>query len=538
MPDNPGNPGGNGGFTAHRLPGHGAAGARPAHQPTPALTDTSSDATSGEDLPTRHAARTVRSYDVRRALTLIAMSTVIPGLGLVFTKARRAGLILLGMFAVAALVLGFMLFKGGVVQGAGRLGTGKGLWFLLLLFIVGGLLWLAGIVLTARETMDLRWPKQTKWLQRGFAFVMCLLVAAPATAATRYVLVTQDTFNTIFNHNNSTAHAPGTGDNPWADTPRVNLLLIGSDAGADRWAVRTDSLMVASINTVTGDTTLISIPRNFEGVPFPEDNPLHKIYPDGFRCAQHACLMDAVWVEAEYNHRDLFPTTDEHPGWTTTKQVVGEITGLPIDYSVVVNLAGFQQLVDAMGGVWMNVPKGGIAIGGKLTSSGYIIPGSITGRIPEGYQKLDGYQALWYSRSRVENGDDDRTRRQRCMVNALIGQASPVTFLTHFVDIMDVAKNNISLDMPQDDLPAFAQLAETMKKGNVRTVNITTKNNAHVDFDHVRELIAEGIAKPHDAKAPTPTTSKSPSSTPSTTTTTTPGTSTSTTAISDTVDNC
>ena len=252
--------------------------------------------------------------------------------------------------------------------------------------------------------------------------------------------------------------------------------------------------------------------------------------------------MDAVWVEAEYNHRSLFPASDTHPGWTTTKQVVGEITGLPIDYSVVVNLAGFQQLVDAMGGVWMNVPKGGIAIGGKLTASGYVIPGSITGRIPEGYHKLDGYQALWYSRSRVENGDDDRTRRQRCMVNALIGQASPVTFLTHFVDIMNVAKNNISLDMPQDDLPAFAQLAETMKKGNVRTVNITTKNNAHVDFDHVRELVAEGIAKPHDAKAPTPTTSQSPTTTSSSTPTTTtepstPSSSTST-AISDTVDSC
>lgn len=531
MPDNPGTPGGNGGFTAHRLPGQGAAGARTPIPPT-----------HGEDETpaSRHAARTVRSYDVRRALTLIAMSTVIPGLGLIFTKARRAGIILLGIFAVAVVVLGFMLFKGGVVQGAGRLGTGKGLWFLLFLFVIGGLLWLAGIILTARETVDLRWPDQTKWLQRGFAFVMCLLVAAPAAAATRYVVVTQDTFNTIFtDHSNTTAHGPGSGDNPWADTPRVNLLLIGSDAGADRWAVRTDSLMVASINTETGDTTLISIPRNFEGVPFPEDNPLHAVYPDGFRCAQHACLMDAVWVEAEYNHRSLFPASDSHPGWTTTKQVVGEITGLPIDYSVVVNLAGFQQLVDAMGGVYMNVPKGGIAIGGKLTASGYVIPGSITGRIPEGYHKLDGYQALWYSRSRVENGDDDRTRRQRCMVNALIGQASPVTFLTHFVDIMNVAKNNISLDMPQDDLPAFAQLAETMKKGNVRTVNITTKNNAHVDFDHVRELVAEGIAKPHDTKAPTPTSSQSPSSTPSTTTSTPESsTSTSTTAISDTVDSC
>ncbi|MFC6712490.1 hypothetical protein [Branchiibius cervicis] len=168
MPDNPGTTGGSGGATAHRLPGQGAASSRtPPPRPGPA---------SDDPPPSRHAARTVRSYDVRRALTLIAMSTVIPGLGLIFTKARKVGVILLGMFLVAAVVLGFMLLKGGFVQGAGRLGTGKGLWFLLFMFIIGGLLWLAGIVLTARETMDLRWPQQTKWLQRGFAFVMCLLV--------------------------------------------------------------------------------------------------------------------------------------------------------------------------------------------------------------------------------------------------------------------------------------------------------------------------------------------------------------------------
>lgn len=525
MPANPGSQGGNGGFTQHPLPGSTAADRRSPGR--------SADA---QPVPeTRSAARSVRAYDVRRALTLILMSTVVPGLGLIFTKARRFGVILLAAFAVVALILGFIVFSGGVIQGAGRLGTGKGLWFLLVVCTVGGILWLLGIVLTARETMDRHWPTPTKWLHRGFAAAMCLIIATPAAAATRYVMVTQDTFNTIFtNHDNNNANGPTGGDNPWANTPRVNVLLIGSDAGADRWAVRTDSLMVASVDTQTGDTTLISIPRNFEGVPFPKSNPLHAVYPDGFRCAQHACLMDAVWVEAEYNHRNLFPKTDSHPGWTTTKEVVGEITGLNIDYSVVVNLAGFQQLVDAMGGIYMNVPKGGIAIGGKLTSTGYLIPGSITGRIPEGYHKLNGYQALWYSRSRVETGDNDRTRRQRCMVNALIGQASPVSFLTHFVDIMGVAKNNISLDIPQDDLPAFATLAEIMKKGNVRTVNITTKNNAHVDYDHVRELIAEGIARPHDTKAPTPTSSSSPSSSPSST----PSTSTSENPISNTVDNC
>ncbi len=469
----------------------------------------------------RRAARRVRAEEVRRALLLTGLSTILPGLGLLFTRKRRRGLLML-LIALAGMV--FLAYQvlhggGGLIEGAARLLTHKGLIVLLLACVGGGLLWLASVLLTARETSGRGWPTQTRWLHRIFAAAMCVFIAVPAANATRYVLVARDTVGTIFHQRytgrGDAARTPTSGSNPWANVPRVNILLLGSDAGADRVGVRTDSMMVVSVNTRTGDSTLISIPRNFQHVPFPKSNPLHKIYPHGFYCPQrgvaNACMMDAVWTEAGVNHRNLFPKSESNPGLDTTREVIGKITGLPMDYTTVIDLKGFQQLVDAMGGVWINVPKppagsqwNGIPIGGVI-ENGVIKPGSVTGVIKPGYQKLDGHDALWYSRSRVATDDDDRMRRQRCMVNALISQVNPFSMITKFTAVMKVAKQNISMDIPQDDLPAFAKLVKKMKQGNIRTVDISgATSHVDPDFPKLRKLIKTAINKPHNKKAPTP----------------------------------
>lgn len=495
----------------------------------------------------RSEARGRRADEVRHALGLTALSTLVPGLGLVFTRRRRFGLALLAASVIAALALGFLVLNGGVVNGLSRFLTRRGLLILLGVFAVGGLLWVFGIMLTARETSRRGWGATARWSQRIFTALMCLMVAVPAARATQYVIITQGAFHQMFQDRyqgrGTTVRGPVGGSDPWAKVPRVNLMLVGSDAGPDRTGVRTDSLMVASIDTKTGDTTLISIPRNLENVPFPANNPLHKIYPKGFNCGSQ-CLMDAVWQQAASDHRDLFPKDEANPGLDTTREVVQEITGLQIDYSTVIDLSGFQQLVDAMGGVKINVPEPGIPIGGSIVN-GREVPGSITGWVQPGYRKLNGYDALWYSRSRVRDprGDFGRMQRQRCMVNALISQTNPVAMLQKFPQIMDVARNNISFDMNQDNLPAFANLVERMKEGNMRSVNLSppTIISAHPDYDKIRSLVKEAIAKPHDESAPTssgtPTTA-SGTSTPSVPSSTSTGTPTPTDAITDTASSC
>ena len=523
-----------------RRTGSYAAGS--ARQPRP---DPDSIDSQQSSIASRHEAREVRVHEVRRALGLTALSAIIPGLGLIPTRKRRMGAWLLAIFAVVVVILVALLMRGGLMQGAARLLSDGGLIFLLAVCAVGGLLWLGAIIATYSETSGRRWPSQTKWMHRLFTLGLCLVVGIPAAVATNYVWVTKGTLDQVFGDGryagrDGPQRGPVRGSDPWKNVPRINMLFLGSDAGADRTGVRTDSIMVASVDTKTGDTTLVSIPRNLEKVPIPESNPLHKVYPNGFFCPTRGggreCLMDAVWTEADTIHPELFPPDEKNPGLNTTREVVGNIVGMPIDYTVVIDLAGFEKLVDSMGGVSINVPEGGIAIGGRIVGD-RIVPGSITGRIPAGYRKLNGYQALWYSRSRVENSDDDRTRRQRCMVNSLIDQANPFTMITKFTDVMTVARQSISMDVPQNRLDAFATLVNRMKKGNMLSVNLSypTITSGNPDYAKIRTLVKKATDRPHVAKrtpAPKKPTTTAPGGSPS------PSTSTPPKAIADTADSC
>lgn len=503
----------------------------------------------------RHEVRQVRADQLKRALALTGLSTLWPGLGLLRTRRRWWG-VAIGLCALVTLVVVlFLLFSGsgGILTGAAKFATKRGLIALLLLFVVGALVWIGGILLTAKETSGRRWTPRMRWAQRAFTALMVLVVAVPAVQAIRYVTVTRSAFDKIFTDRydgrGGAARGPSSGADPWKDVPRVNVLLLGSDAGADRYELRTDSMMVVSIDTKTGDSTLISIPRNLQKVPFPANNPLHAVYPNGYYCpgrgAGAECLMNGVWVEAEVNHKELFPADEANPGLDTTREVIGEIVGLHIDYTTVIDMAGFQQLVDAMGGVYMNVPEPGIPIGGKVTSSGQVV--GVTGMIQPGYQKLNGRLALWYSRSRVAGSDDDRMRRQRCMVNALVSQADPFTMATKFTGIMEAAGDNIRMDIKQDDLPAFADLVDRMKKGNLRTVNVSDSvKHWNPDYAKIRSMVKTAIDTPHDPKAPKPgATASSPStSAPSTSPTsstpsTAPASTTTTVApVTDTAEHC
>ncbi|MGN6415046.1 LCP family protein [Flexivirga sp.] len=497
--------------------------------------------------------RTARVRDVRRALGLTALSVLLPGLGLLWTRRKMVGLAMVGITVIGAICLGIIVSSGGLIHGTAQLLTKKGLVLLLVCTIGGGLLWIAGIVLTAMTTTGRRWPEQTRWMHRVFATLMCLVVAAPAAYAAHDVWITRNAFNNIFHERyttNTDAATPGGGSDPWADVPRVNILLFGSDAGADRIKQRPDSLIVASVDTKTGDTVLVSVPRNMGHAPIPASDPLHKIYPNGFvklpgQTDPAAGLMESIW-QAGDDHRDLFPKDDPQPGLTATKDAVTGITGLEIDYTATVDLQGFEQLVDAMGGVWVNVkpdpgqtnPQLGIPIGGRIIN-GQVQPGSITGYIKPGYQKLNGREALWYSRSRVASGDDQRMRRQRCMINSLISQVNPFQMVQKFPSIMQVAAKNIRLDISQDDLPAFATLAERMKSGNMRSVDISNPvSNSNPDYAKIHALVQKAITAKHSKKASTPKKSGSSSTSSSSTTPSSSSSSTTQNAISDTADSC
>ena len=119
--------------------------------------------------------------------------------------------------------------------------------------------------------------------------LLALGVAAPAFEAAHLAAVQRNLVTGLFGEDVQSATVPDSAKaNPWGSKDRVNVLLLGGDGGTDRDGVRTDTVIVASIDTQTGATTTFSLPRNLENLPFPADSPLHKIYPNGFGAGRRA----------------------------------------------------------------------------------------------------------------------------------------------------------------------------------------------------------------------------------------------------------
>ncbi len=445
----------------------------------------------------------------------VALGTVLPGAGLLGTRWRVLGVLLV---AVALAVGGFLVVqmaRGGVVRSVLDVAVRpEVLQWLGVALMVGAVVWIGSIVLTAQQS----WPgsRGRRGFQVAFAVVACLLVAAPSALAVRYLDVQGSLIDEVFAQEEageSDDLADAGADDPWADVDRVNLLLIGSDAAKGREGTRTDSLMVVSINTKTGDTLLVGVPRNLERVPIPDDNPLSTLWPNGYDCGDE-CLMNGIWTLAE-GRPDLFPGV-ESPGRQSTVDVVGAVTGLEIDHSVVINLHGFRALVDAMGGVEVNVQER-VCVDCSQRSNGSIRWTKGTEEwIEPGLQRLDGKHALWYSRSRAGSDDFSRMRRQRCVAGALIEQADPVSLLSRYPQIAAVVKDNVSVDIPSSQLPAWVDLVLRIQDGNsIRSLPLTSNvvSPARPDFDEIHALVERSLTPRTPTATPTPTTGSTTSPT-------------------------
>lgn len=463
-----------------------------------------------------------QARQTRRFYTLTAASTVIPGLGLIHTRRCTGIAMVAGFFLTILAVCGWGLAKGVTSSVIGVGVSRQALMILIPVIAVGALVWIWGIVTTARDNMPPGMSGRPRIAMVVFASLAALLIFAPAAQSVRYAVIQRSLIGTVFDQlRPDGATAPGDGDDPWEGTDRVNIMLVGSDAGADRDGIRPDSIMVASVDTQTGETVLFGIPRNLQNIPFSADNPLSKQYPEGFNCGDE-CLMEYVWTLGRDN-AELFPD-DPNPGLTVTKDATSQILGLDIDYTTVINLEGFTQLVDAMGGVTIDV-KERVCIGCKI--EGGVVVGT-TGYIEPGVQKLNGYRALWYSRSRAESSDGDfsRMRRQRCMVGALLNQVNPTSMLVRYPKLAKTLEDNVKVDIPQQDLKAWSELVLRIQdKGKIQSLPLTNKNIDvnKPDYAKIHAMVDEAINPP----PPAPKTS-TPKKTPSSTSTTEPSSSSTT----------
>ncbi|MFT4295436.1 MAG: LCP family protein [Micropruina sp.] len=312
---------------------------------------------------------------------------------------------------------------------------------------------------------------------------------------------------------------------------RYNVLLLGGDAGADREGLRPDTMIVASIDANTGRTVLFSLPRNLQHAPFPDSSPLKKLYPDGYWCKDQSCLLNAVYTLAT-NHKNLYPGV-KNPGVQATKEVIENILGLQINYWALVDLKGFQALIDAVGGINLDVARKVPIGGGTNLTTGKKYP--ITGWIGPGKNlHLDGHRALWFARSREGSTDYERMARQKCVLNAMVKQLNPVTVITKFQEIAKAGEEIVATDLPTSQIGTMLDLAQRGRSLPLSSVSFAPPLIRPVkpDFAKIREVVKAKIAASEAAgDKPAKTTSSAPTPSGGTSASSSPKPSTSSTQV-------
>jgi len=243
---------------------------------------------------------------------------------------------------------------------------------------------------------------------------------------------------------------------PWAADGRLNLLLIGSDAGPGRWQLRSDTMIVLSVDVATARAALFGIPRNIENVPLPPESA------DAFPNGRYPGLLNSLYVYA-IGHPKAFPG-GQAAGFRALAGAIQELVGVPLDGAIVVNLTGFVDLIDAVGGLWINVPYG---IYDEHYPSG---AGQITVSIGAGCQKLDGTTALEYARSRHSSDDYSRMGRQQIVIKALAHQLDPIALLPKMARLLDIARDNLWTTIDQNEIANMAVLAARVDSNHIQSV--------------------------------------------------------------------
>ena len=414
--------------------------------------------------PSRRRARMYHANTLAGTLGLTTLGTLLPGSGMLVAGRRGLGLALLAVTGLLGALVAYGLTHSTELLAAAvdpdKLLVASVLSFVILVGMVGV------AALTYRMVRRPSAPGGQRVVEVTFVVVLCLLVTAPFAVGARFAFVQRDLVSTVF-ADNGPGEQPVAASHPWGQDDRVNVLLLGGDGGVHRIGVRTDSVILASMDADTGNTVLFSLPRNLQRLPFPAGSRLHRLYPDGFTDPSGdplESMLNAVYGKIPALYPRMFRDA-ENPGAEALKQGVSAALGIPVDYYVLINLKGFQEMVDAIGGVTVNINEP-IPIGGS-TDKGvpprdYLDPGP--------NQHLDGFQALWFARGRYGLDDYNRMERQRCVIGAFIDEADPVTLLSRYEALASAGKEIVRTDIPQEIVPQFVKLTLHLRDGGVRSV--------------------------------------------------------------------
>ena len=480
-------------------------------------------------------------------LPAVLLTLLFPGLGHWRRGDRRHALLFASLPLALAVGTLLTLAAGGTTR-------------LLIILVTPGALLLLGVLnlllaawrlsAVAHLTRGLRLPRRDKIV----AFVATLLlVAAPHLTVGRSLIAFDELLNETFadasptpsgsfnptassggspspdtspdvSPGTSVGHGSGTGtlpsltvttpwtrpgEIPWGDDGKFDLLLLGSDAGTDRWSRRMDVMLLVEVDVATGRVAMFGFPRNMVNVPLPP-GAARNASP----CGCFKKLLNEVYTDATFYYPQLWPGDGSVSGIAAVRATISELAQRPIDAVLVADLWGVIKVVDAMGGIDMNVTE-------PIYDKNYPDPvlGSIQLRIDSGQQHFNGRLALAYARSRHQDSDYGRMRRQQALLLAIRDQLGAATILSAPA-LAAAAKGYVWTDLPRSSLPNLVDLFSRAATAPVRLFRFAPSAYpaylTPATIAKIRSVIANAFpAAPSSTPSPTEVPSASPEVSPS-----------------------
>jgi LCP family protein required for cell wall assembly len=292
-----------------------------------------------------------------------------------------------------------------------------------------------------------------------------------------------------------------TSEPPNTLTTPFNILLIGVDKRPNETdGARTDTMIVVHVDPVQKWASMLSIPRDSVAtIPHYGQAKINAAYTIGYK-----------------NPEELYGkgTSADAAGGALAAETVEKFLGVRVDYVAQVDFQGFEQLVNAIGGVTVDVPRP--LIDPEYPTENYGVERIY---IPAGLQVLDGRMALIYARSRHSSSDFDRSQRQQQVLRALLNQVKGRGLLENAALLpqwADVIANNARTTLPVHDLGVLnglATLARDLDSSHIKqtsinpnTVRIDGENGSDIYWNKadIKALVAQWLTGPQGTASANP----------------------------------
>lgn len=276
----------------------------------------------------------------------------------------------------------------------------------------------------------------------------------------------------------SATGSTASGGSGWKGTERVNILLLGLDQREDQKGMptRSDTMILLTLDPLTKSAGMLSLPRDL-WVPIPGHG------------------------ENKINTSHFFGEMDQKGnGPILAMRTVQNLLDIPIHHYAVVDFEGFERLIDAIGGITVDVEK-------PIRDDEYPTPdyGTMSIYIPAGTQHMDGERALQYARSRHSDSDFGRIKRQRQVLLAARNQVLRLDIIPKLPSLLGILQQAIKTDLSPADILGLAMLAREIDGENVvsRGIEADMVNDVYGDGsiltlkrDELVKVMAEVFSDP------------------------------------------